>query len=1148
MTQNNILASISVYDYSQNKLCDLYDSQNNLTGQAFGIKYKRNIEDGVKSLTFSIPYMIDSEVNFRWAYLKGEYLIRFIYGDTTEWFIAQKPVKNKDKGIIYGNVTCNGTEVTLKTKNIYMEFDDTNGIGTVGDLADKILAGTGWTRGHTDSMLEADGVTEKVRSLQSSSKQGALGLMTTLCNLFKCFPVYKSDTKTVELYNFNNRTQVLEGTVGVNLDALSVTQNSTDIVTRLYVEGEYGDDGYIGIDSVNPTGLSYIMNFDYYRELGLFTADHETALSTYLTDILDVNHRISANMTAMLAKEDAINALIGQCKIALYYTASGFTTPVYLYGSSTAAQQALSVGDDVVVLNSDGTFRYATIETTAAALIESGDYGIVKFITKAAGSIGAGEVQIEAKNQEIANLNRKIAVTVKADKIAEYQAEIARLEDEIENIYERTGGLYDQMDSVMNSAGLLYDLDGYITIDTELKIEQNDVESDFIIAMGDMLRDGHWTNQNYIEGQEQHLYDDANEHMAIMSRPSVSYSFNLVRLHRDFGIPIEDFNLNAIFKIHDDELDVHDNLFVTSIEIGVDEEDSGSIEVSNKDITLNSNDLGALLSRMTQLADLLEQKNTLYDRAQSISKDGTLYATRLNGQIDVLKNQLMSTVSNWHTDANGNIIFVAADDSSAMMLCGAGFMVANSKDNDNNWVWRTFGTGEGFTADEIVAGFISADCIESGSISAEKIAAGAITTDKLDAGAVTTSKLDTGAVTATNIASGAVTTDKLDAGAVTAAKIATGTITTTQVAANFGSLLSITGNPSITGLEAALAPAFIQNHAYSKGECFRDGDNLYTFTSDFAGGTLEDAQQYISSTNVVAQLDLVPGKISAYVSDNAYEKQSGITIDQYGVEITGQKYLKILSGGTLDVQSANFKIDSANGIVESGNWKFDGNGLSLREEISDEDPNDPQMHTVDMYLGKHTLDSGAYYGMYIDRDVKQYVKGLHRYVAPIMKFGAIDNRELTDDCSWELSFDYIDNPTSGLAIGFPAILPTVGNWCIGGPNNEFQDIYTMNATVSGTVDADAVYASDVVVNSSALTSLASIVAAIKTYNTGDVAVLRFTSAVTGSFFASSNSYGGVLIFMKASSSNAYFLAFNRNAASRGNINLTDGTVNAKADL
>lgn len=43
-------------------------------------------------------------------------------------------------------------------------------------------------------------------------------------------------------------------------------EDAADVVTRLYVEGEYGGNGYVGIDGVNPTGLPFLLNFDYYRE------------------------------------------------------------------------------------------------------------------------------------------------------------------------------------------------------------------------------------------------------------------------------------------------------------------------------------------------------------------------------------------------------------------------------------------------------------------------------------------------------------------------------------------------------------------------------------------------------------------------------------------------------------------------------------------------------------------------------------------------------------------------------------------------------------------------------------------------------------------------------------------------------------------
>lgn len=87
-----------------------------------------------------------------------------------------------------------------------------------------------------------------------------------------------------------------------------------------------------------------------------------------------------------------------------------------------------------------------------------------------------------------------------------------------------------------------------------------------------------------------------------------------------------------------------------------------------------------------------------------------------------MKTRLTSAVSNWYTDDSGNIVLEALDGQGAMKLSGEGFMIAAGKTEDGSWEWRTFGSGKGFTADMIVAGFLSADRIEAESITANKLA------------------------------------------------------------------------------------------------------------------------------------------------------------------------------------------------------------------------------------------------------------------------------------------------------------------------------------------------------------------------------------------------------------------------------------------
>ncbi len=49
-----------------------------------------------------------------------------------------------------------------------------------------------------------------------------------------------------------------------------------------------------------------------------------------------------------------------------------------------------------------------------------------------------------------------------------------------------------------------------------------------------------------------------------------------------------------------------------------------------------------------------------------------------------------------------------------------------------------------------------------------------------------------------------------------------------------------------------------------------------------------------------------------------------------GIDIVGGKYVKIISGGTFLVEATDFKIDSANKRVSSGNWDFSNYGLTYK--------------------------------------------------------------------------------------------------------------------------------------------------------------------------------------------------------------------------
>ena len=90
--------ALSVFDYSGNKLCDLYDSNVTARGQAFEITEKKELT-GKKELSFKLPFMIDNEDNFRWNYVRGEYLVRLLDGARKEWYIINEPQHTRNSTI-----------------------------------------------------------------------------------------------------------------------------------------------------------------------------------------------------------------------------------------------------------------------------------------------------------------------------------------------------------------------------------------------------------------------------------------------------------------------------------------------------------------------------------------------------------------------------------------------------------------------------------------------------------------------------------------------------------------------------------------------------------------------------------------------------------------------------------------------------------------------------------------------------------------------------------------------------------------------------------------------------------------------------------------------------------------------------------------
>lgn len=692
--------SQAVYDINRNKLCDLYDSATPQAGQVENVTITKQT-NGWKEITFRLPRLVNGKPNYRTDFIKNEYLVRLIEGDYIDWYTLTEPAGIHNGKQAYYDITCPHLSVTLKKKNLYLEFTDENGIGPIQQLVETALAGTGWTLSECDKFYEADGVTEKVRTYTADIKKGTYTMIDEICDIFVAFPTYHGDTKTVEIHARADKSGLLELNFGKNSDNIQRTSNSSDIITRLYVEGEYGDYGYVGIDDVNPTGLSFILNFDYYKDIGMFTDVHQAALDTYLATMKSLTGDIMDDSATVEENATKISEMWGSYEYVIYPIVNGEIGNAILGMGATEDDAPLKQDDVVAVVKANGVYSY----NTWTGVVPDGTIYLIKFLVVVAGTLGGKEVAIEAKQGTVETLQESL------DK-SESEKEKENLQAEISKTQEAIATLKSESYSIMNTAiqhALMIELHNTSMVGGQEAMQEAEIA--FANAMGEMLKDGYWSDSRYTIGQEASLYADALEISKEMAYPQVSYTITVQNLSGITGYEAEVFKLNMALHVLDPLMMVNDYAFITETVEYPDTPEDNTITISTDELDIGSKTFESILNRIVDVAELVRDKKTIYNRAAALSQNGKAFTTILEGEINVLQNRLASTTSNWYTDAQGNMIFESLDGQSAMMLCGSGFMCANGKRDDGSWNWRTFGTGEGFTADLITTGILRAGII-----------------------------------------------------------------------------------------------------------------------------------------------------------------------------------------------------------------------------------------------------------------------------------------------------------------------------------------------------------------------------------------------------------------------------------------------------
>lgn len=181
--------------------------------------------------------------------------------------------------------------------------------------------------------------------------------------------------------------------------------------------------------------------------------------------------------------------------------------------------------------------------------------------------------------------------------------------------------------------------------------------------------------------------------------PKVSYTadvaalrlanFDIQQLHLGDGVQIVDTTFNPTLRLSGRVLAIEDDPTgdITSMKITL-----GSIVQS---YTQRKNELNSTVSQ------LWSSRGAVNDVVNA--KPGYMQQV-----VDGL-NQVLNATGGWTymTPGEGIIVYnkpIEQNPDKAIQLGGGYFRIANSKKADGSWDWKTFGTGDGFLADLIVAG------------------------------------------------------------------------------------------------------------------------------------------------------------------------------------------------------------------------------------------------------------------------------------------------------------------------------------------------------------------------------------------------------------------------------------------------------------
>lgn len=249
------------------------------------------------TITLKIPYnTADSFTNNKiknpiYDLIKDE---RLICLNDEEYFVIKEDKfqrSNRDKSITAYSREYKLGKLDIKVEDLGFYLIGKDEELGIFSLNDHMKQETGWSFGHIDESVRYDIIdglkSEKLRWQESINMRWYDYLTKNIAESFECIVTFDTKDKLVNLYDVNTLGEEIQIYLSTDnyLKELEKVDNSTDIVTRMYIVGNEEMD----IIGATPTGYPYLENFSYFIENNEMSSELAHALITYESRVIEYN-------------------------------------------------------------------------------------------------------------------------------------------------------------------------------------------------------------------------------------------------------------------------------------------------------------------------------------------------------------------------------------------------------------------------------------------------------------------------------------------------------------------------------------------------------------------------------------------------------------------------------------------------------------------------------------------------------------------------------------------------------------------------------------------------------------------------------------------------------------------------------------------